>query len=128
MKEEDFIYTQRYMHQYGNAVVMAIRDRIRRDKLIDTGALLASINYDVKIDKGNFNIEFKIGDGKFRKGSGEPSEYGVYLDKGTIYIEPYYFFTAPIPGLTTAVYKQKMAEAMKKDYSIWIKKQLKQAK
>lgn len=125
LKAEDYVWTQKYMHQYGNAVVRAIRNRIRADKLIDTGALLASINYDIKVTAKNFQVIFKMGDGKFRYGSGLPSEYGVYQDQGTIYIDPHYFFTAPIPGLTKKVFKENMAKWMKKDLSIWMKKQLK---
>jgi len=35
------------MHRYGNQVVLAIKNRIRQDKLIDTGDLLNSINYHI---------------------------------------------------------------------------------
>lgn len=125
MKVDDFKYTLKYMHQYGNAVVMAIKKRIRQDKLIDTGDLLNSINYSIKTTGKNFEVIFKMGDGNFRYGSGLPSEYGVYQDQGTIYIDPHYFFTAPIPGLTTKIFKEKVSLAMKKDVSIWMKKQLK---
>lgn len=125
MKVADYVWTQKYMHQYGNAVVRAIKNRIRKDRLIDTGDLLNSINYDIKMTAKNFQVIFKMGDGKFRYGSGLPSEYGVYQDQGTIYIDPHYFFTAPIPGLTKKVFKEKIGLAMKKDVSIWIKKQLK---
>lgn len=113
------------MHQYGNAVVVAIKNRIRQDKLIDTGDLLDSINYDLKVNSKNFQVIFKMGDGKFRYGSGLPSEYGVYQDQGTIYIDPHYFFTAPIPGLTKKIFKEKISIAMKKDMNVWLKKQLK---
>lgn len=113
------------MHQYGNAVVVAIKKRIRQDKLIDTGALLDSINYDIKTRGNEFQVIFKMGDGIFKRGSGLPSEYGIYQDQGTIYIEPHYFFTAPIPGLTKKIFKEKMKVAMKKDVAIWLKKQLK---
>lgn len=125
MKAEDFKWTQKYMHQYGNAVVVAIKNRIRKDKLIDTGDLLNSINYDIKTNGKNFQVIFKMGDGKFRYGSGLPSEYGVYQDQGTIYIDPHYFFTAPIPGLTKKVFKEKITAAMKKDVSIFMKKEIK---
>jgi len=113
------------MHQYGNAVVVAIKDRIRKDDLIDTGDLLDSINYDIKMTPNNFQVIFKMGDGKFKYGSGLPSEYGVYQDQGTVYIEPHYFFTAPIPSLTKKIFKEKITLAMKKDVSIFIKKQIK---
>lgn len=115
------------MHQYGNAVVVAIRDRIRKDKLIDTGDLLNSINYDIKMTANNFQVIFKMGDGKFRYGSGLPSEYGVYQDQGTIYIDPHYFFTAPIPNLTKKIFKEKITLAMKKDVSIFMKKEIKKS-
>ena len=127
MKVDDYKNTIKYLHQYGNAVVVAIKKRIRQDKLIDTGDLLDSINYEVKASVKNFQVIFKMGDGNFRYGSGLPSEYGVYQDQGTIYIEPHYFFTAPIPGLTKKVFKEKVSLAMKKDVSIWMKKQLKKA-
>lgn len=125
MKVDDYKFTVKYLHQYGNAVVLAIKKRIRQDKLIDTGDLLNSINYQVKATAKNFQVVFKMGDGKFRYGSGLPSEYGVYQDQGTIYIDPHYFFTAPIPGLTKKVFKERVSLAMKKDVSIWMKKQLK---
>lgn len=125
MKVSDYVWTQKYMHQYGNAVVVAIKKRIRADKLIDTGDLLNSINYDIKMTATNFQVIFKMGDGKFKYGSRLPSEYGVYQDQGTIYIDPHYFFTAPIPKLTKKIFKEKIGLAMKKDVSIWIKKQLK---
>lgn len=125
MKVDDFKWTMKYLHQYGNAVVLAIKKRIRQDKLIDTGALLNSINYEVKATAKNFKVIFKMGDGNFRYGSGLPSEYGVYQDQGTIYIEPHYFFTAPIPGLTKKVFKEKVSLAMKKDINVWMRKQLK---
>jgi len=125
LKVSDYVWTQKYMHQYGNAVVVAIKNRIRKDKLIDTGDLLDSINYDIKMTANNFQVIFKMGDGKFRYGSGLPSEYGVYQDQGTVYIDPHYFFTAPIPGLTKKVFKEKITLAMKKDVSIFIKKQIK---
>lgn len=125
MKVDDYKFTIKYLHQYGNAVVLAIKKRIRQDKLIDTGDLLNSINYDVKASAKNFQVIFKMGDGKFRYGSGLPSEYGVYQDQGTVYIDPHYFFTAPIPGLTKKVFKEKVSLAMKKDVIIWTKKQLK---
>lgn len=125
MTVDDYKYTQKYMHQYGNAVVVAIKKRIREDKLIDTGDLLDSINYDIKATAKNFQVIFKMGDGKFRYGSGLPSEYGVYQDQGTVYIDPHYFFTAPIPGLTKKIFKEKITLAMKKDVSIYIKKQIK---
>lgn len=115
------------MHQYGNAVVVAIKNRIRQDDLIDTGDLLDSINYDIKMTANNFQVIFKMGDGKFRYGSGLPSEYGVYQDQGTIYIDPHYFFTAPIPGLTKKVFKEKISLAMKKDVAKFMKKELKKA-
>ena len=125
MTSNDFVYTQKYMHQYGNACVVAIKNRIRQDKLIDTGALLDSIAYHLKITGMSFDVIFTIGDGVFSKGSGLPSEYGMYQDQGTRYIRPHYFFTAPIPNLTVAIYKQKMKEAMLKDTNIYLKKQLK---
>ena len=125
MKVSDYVWTQKYMHQYGNAVVVAIKNRIRKDDLIDTGDLLDSINYDLKMTANNFEVIFKMGDGKFRYGSGLPSEYGVYQDQGTIYIEPHYFFTAPIPGLTKKVFAEKIKIAMKKDIAKFMKKQLK---
>ena len=127
MKVSDYVWTQKYMHQYGNAVVVAIKNRIRKDDLIDTGDLLDSINYDIKMTANNFQVIFKMGDGKFKYGSGLPSEYGVYQDQGTIYIDPHYFFTAPIPGLTKKVFKEKITLAMKKDVSIFMKKQIKEA-
>ena len=113
------------MHQYGNAVVVAIKKRIRQDNLIDTGDLLNSINYDLKMTANSFQVIFKMGDGNFRYGSGLPSEYGVYQDQGTIYIEPHYFFTAPIPGLTKKVFSAKLKLAMKKDIAKFMKQQLK---
>jgi len=125
MKVDDYKFTIKYLHQYGNAVVLAIKKRVRQDKLIDTGDLLNSINYSVKATTKNFQVIFKMGDGNFRYGSGLPSEYGVYQDQGTIYIDPHYFFTAPIPGLTKRVFKEKVSAAMKKDVSNWMKKQLK---
>lgn len=128
MKVDDYKFTIKYLHQYGNAVVLAIKKRIRQDKLIDTGDLLNSINYSVKATAKNFQVVFKMGDGNFRYGSGKPSEYGVYQDQGTIYIDPHYFFTAPIPGLTKKVFKEKVSAAMKKDVSNWMKKQLKKVK
>lgn len=115
------------MHQYGNAVVVAIKNRIRQDDLIDTGDLLDSINYDIKMTANNFQVIFKMGDGKFKYGSGKPSEYGVYQDQGTIYIDPHYFFTAPIPGLTKKVFKEKIGLAMKKDVATFMKKEIKKA-
>lgn len=128
MKVDDYKLTVKYLHQYGNAVVLAIKKRIRQDKLIDTGDLLNSINYEVKSTAKNFQVIFKMGDGNFRYGSGKPSEYGVYQDQGTIYIDPHYFFTAPIPGLTKKVFKETISLKIKKDVSIWMKKQLKQKK
>ncbi len=125
MKVDDYKFTLKYLHQYGNAVVLAIKKRIRQDKLIDTGDLLNSINYNIKATAKNFQVVFKMGDGNFRYGSGLPSEYGVYQDQGTIYIDPHYFFTAPIPGLTKKIFKEKVSAAMKKDVTIWMKKQLK---
>lgn len=121
----DYKYTEKYLHQYGNAVVLAIKNRIRQDKLVDTGDLLNSINYELKMTPTNFQVIFKMGDGNFRRGSGLPSEYGVYQDQGTIYIDPHYFFTAPIPGLTKAVFRQRLKEEMKKDVIIYTKKQIK---
>jgi hypothetical protein len=125
MKVSDYVWTQKYMHQYGNAVVVAIKKRIRQDNLIDTGDLLDSINYDLKMTANSFQVIFKMGDGNFRYGSGLPSEYGVYQDQGTIYIEPHYFFTAPIPGLTKKVFSAKLKLAMKKDIAKFMKQQLK---
>ena len=125
MKVADYVWTQKYMHQYGNAVVVAIKKRIRQDNLIDTGDLLDSINYDLKMTANSFQVIFKMGDGNFKYGSGLPSEYGVYQDQGTIYIEPHYFFTAPIPGLTKKVFSAKLKIAMKKDIAKFMKKQLK---
>jgi hypothetical protein len=125
MKVSDYVWTQKYMHQYGNAVVVAIKKRIRQDNLIDTGDLLNSINYDLKMTANSFQVIFKMGDGNFKYGSGLPSEYGVYQDQGTIYIEPHYFFTAPIPGLTKKVFSAKLKLAMKKDIAKFMKQQLK---
>jgi len=125
MKVSDYVWTQKYMHQYGNAVVVAIKKRIRQDNLIDTGDLLNSINYDLKMTANSFQVIFKMGDGNFKYGSGLPSEYGVYQDQGTIYIEPHYFFTAPIPGLTKKVFSAKLKLAMKKDIAKFMKNQLK---
>jgi hypothetical protein len=125
MKVSDYVWTQKYMHQYGNAVVVAIKKRIRQDNLIDTGDLLDSINYDLKMTANSFQVIFKMGDGNFKYGSGLPSEYGVYQDQGTIYIEPHYFFTAPIPGLTKKVFSAKLKLAMKKDIAKFMKQQLK---
>lgn len=125
MKEEDYKNTFKYMYSYGNKVVVAIKNRIRQDKLIDTGALLNSIDFEVQFKGGKFFIEFMIGDGNFQYGSGKPSEYGVYLDQGTIYIQPYYFFTAPIPGLTQADFKRDLGIAMQKDIDAYLTKQLK---
>ena len=125
MKVEDYKWTQKYMHQYGNACVVAIKNRIRKDKLIDTGDLLDSINYDIKLTKNNLKMIFNIGDGNFKYGSGLPSEYGFYQDQGTIYIDPHYFFTAPIPGLTKKIFNEKIKKAMQKDVALWTKRQIK---
>ena len=124
MKEKDFVWTVKYLHQYGNAVVLAIKKRIRQDKLIDTGALINSIDYNIITGDEIFGVEFVMGDGEFRKGSGLPSEYGVYQDQGTKYIDPHYFFTAPIPGLTKTIFNVKLGEAMSKDFNIWMKKDM----
>src|SRR5690554_5453285 len=126
MKKEDYKNTYRFLYSYGNKVVVAIKNRIRKDKLVDTGTLLNSIDYEVKDTNGQFQVIFKMVDGVFRKGSGEPSEYGVYLDQGTRYIDPYYFFTAPVPGLTQKDFRDGVAEAMRKDIEIYIAKQAKE--
>lgn len=128
MKDDDYKFTYRYLHNYGNKVVVVIKNRIRQDKLIDTGALLDSIDYDIIFKNNKFYIEFKIGDGDFQYGSGLPSEYGVYQDQGTIYIQPHYFFTAPIPGLTQKDFIRDLGIAMKKDIELFIAKQVKSIK
>lgn len=124
MKKEDYIFTYRYLNSYGNKVVVAIKNRIRQDKLIDTGALLNSIDYQINDKNNKFQVIFTIGDGNFRYGSGLPSEYGVYQDQGTIFIEPHYFFTAPIPGLTQADFLRDLTVAMKKDVENYVQKQI----
>lgn len=125
MTNSDFKLSIRYMHSYGNKVVVAIRNRIRKDKLIDTGALLNSINYELKITKKSFNVVFKIGDGIFKYGSGLPSEYGVYQDQGTVYIEPKYFFSAPVKGLTQTIFKKRLGQEMAKDIANFYRKEFK---
>jgi hypothetical protein len=125
MKKEDYIITYKFLHSWGLKVVEAIRSRIRKDKLIDTGALLNSIDYDIVDSNNSFNLIFKIGDGKFKRGSGLPSEYGVYLDKGTQFINPYYFFTAPIPTLTQKEFIMQLKAAMSKDIEKYLIKKLK---
>lgn len=121
----EYTYTLKYMHSYGNKVVVAIKNRIRRDKLIDTGDLLDSIDYDVIQKGGSFQVQFRIGDGEFVHGSGLPSEYGVYQDQGTVYIDPHYFFTAPVPGLTAADFARDLKAAMTKDMEVAIRKSVK---
>jgi hypothetical protein len=125
MTNADFKLTLKYMHSYGNKVVVAIRNRIRKDKLIDTGALLNSINYEIKVTKNDFQVVFKIGDGIFKYGSGLPSEYGVYQDQGTVYIQPHYFFSAPVQGLTQTIFKKRMAQEMAKDIANFYRKEFK---
>ena len=121
----EYKYTLQYMHRYGNRVVVAIKDRIRRDGLVDTGDLLDSIDYDVLQKGSTFQVQFRIGDGVFKYGSGLPSEYGVYQDQGTVFIDPHYFFTAPVPGLTAADFSRDLKAAMTKDMEIAIRKSLK---
>jgi len=116
---------RRYLYSYANKVVVAIKNRIRKDDLIDTGALLNSIDYVIKNNKKSWVVEFKIGDGIFVYGSGKPSEYGVYHDLGTIYLPARYFFSAPIPGLTKTIFKKEIAERAKKDISNFYKKEMK---
>lgn len=128
MTVKDYKITYKYLHQYGKAVVKEIKARIKRDKLIDTGALYRSINY-VIIDKNNtLQILFRIGDGEFKYGSGLPSEYGVYQDQGTIYIDPHYFFSAPIPGLSQRTFISGLNKAMKEDVENYIAKEYKAMK
>jgi len=124
---DDYKYTIKYMHQYGNAVVYAIKQRIRQDRLIKTGALLNSIEYELDLKNNSFGITFTMGSGVFNAFERplDPATYGIYLDQGTIYITPHYFFTAPIPGLTKTIYKQRIKESIKKDILQWAKKQLK---
>ena len=128
MLQNEYKNTYKYLHRYGNKVVVAIKNRIRKDKLIDTGELLDSINYQINDSNGSFQVVFNIGDGDFTPGSGLPSEYGVYLDKGTRYIDPYYFFTAPIPGLTQKDFIADITIAMQKDIVIFLQKQIKTVK
>lgn len=125
MVKEDYIYTYRFLHSWGLKVVEAIRKRIKTDGLVDTGALLNSIDYKIEDKNGSFNLIFLIGDGVFKKGSGLPSEYGVYLDKGTEYINPYYFFTAPIPSLSQREFITQLKLAMSKDIEKFIIKKIK---
>lgn len=126
MQNSDYKYTMRFLHSYGNAVVVQIKNRIRKDNLIDTGALLNSINYEVIVTNNTFEVEFKIGDGNFTPGSKKPSEYGVYLDLGTVNIKPYYFFSAPVPNYTAKMFKEKIAETVAKDTANFLRKQLKE--
>lgn len=115
MDRDNWKYTYEFLFRYANRVRVAIRDRIRRDGLIDTGALLESIDYDIEDGEDGFNVTFRIGDGNFVYGSGLPSEYGVYQDQGTRFIAPHYFFSAPIPGLTVDVFTRGLREAMQRD-------------
>lgn len=125
MTNEDFKETYKYMHRYGNQVKVAIKNRIRRDKLIDTGDLLNSIDYHIKVKNNEFVVEFTIGDGIFKYGSGLPSEYGVYQDQGTAYIKPTYFFTAPVKNLTATIFKKEIAKYMAKDIANFYREELK---
>ncbi len=47
MKSADYIQTYKFLNSYGKAVVREIKARIKRDKLIDTGDLYRSINYEI---------------------------------------------------------------------------------
>lgn len=125
MKKEDLGNTYRYLHKYGKQVVEAIRKRIRQDKLIDTGDLLKSIDYYINDKGGKLQVIFTIGDGNFKYGSGLPSEYGAYQDQGTIYIDPHYFFTAPVPGLTSKDFARELAKAMQRDIDAYVRNELK---
>ncbi len=125
MKSADYIQTYKFLNSYGKAVVREIKARIKRDKLIDTGDLYRSINYEI-IDKNkSFQVLFKMGDGEFEYGSGLPSEYGVYQDQGTVYIKPHYFFTAPIPGLSAKDFIKNLNQAMNEDIKVYLKKEAK---
>jgi hypothetical protein len=125
MTNADFKFTLKYMHSYGNKVRLAIKNRIRKDKLIDTGALLNSIDYHIKVTKNEFQVLFTIGDGIFKYGSGLPSEYGVYQDQGTVYIQPHYFFSAPVQGLTKTIFKERVAKEAAKDIANFYRKEFK---
>ena len=125
MKTSDYRHTYRFMNSYGQQMVKAIKSRIKADGLIKTGALYNSINYEIKDTGKTFEVIFKMGDGNYVHGSGLPSEYGFYLDQGTIYIRPYYFFTAPVPGLTQRDFANGLRDAMALDISVWASKQLK---
>lgn len=122
MSRRDYIYTNNFLDSYARAVVKGIKERTP----IDTGELQAAINYKITYYRDNFNIYFAIGNGKFVKDSGLPSEYGTYLDSGDQY---HYkgtrkktkgWFSDSIPGLGQRYFLTNLAINVNKDRQIWM--------
>lgn len=130
MTRSDYVYTNIFLERYARAVVKAIKDRTPKD----TGELQASINYKITYYRDTFNIYFAIGNGRFQKGSGLPSEYGTYLDAGGEKITYHYkgsrkrtkgWFSDPIPGLGERYFTTNLLVNMQRDQQLFLTKLVK---
>ena len=120
-------HTLAFMHRWGNKVVVAIKNRIRRDDLIDTGALLNSISYNIEGTGPDFELTWQMGDGEFNYSDpATVADYGVFQDQGTIFIKAHYFFSAPIPGLTQKDYIRDLKVAAAQDEKDFVYAQVKE--
>jgi hypothetical protein len=133
MKDSDYKFTLKYLHVYGRKVVNAIKQRINGslgyERLIDTRAMLKSVDYKVAFTKKTIFVDIFIGEGPFNYSDRPPGPetYSVFLDKGTKYIFPHGFFSDPIPGLTTKDFQKQVKIEVAKDLAVWARKELKEA-
>lgn len=131
MTRRDYPFTLRFLEVYAKKIV----ERIKNRTPVDTGALQDSINYKITYYNDDFNIHFAVGDGKLNKGSGQPSEYGTYLDAGGNKIKYHYrgtstrtkgWFSKEISGLGEKYFVYNLDIVMAKDRQIWIDKYMKE--
>lgn len=75
----------KYLENFGKNVITGAQKNLVKGRHIRTGNLYRSLNYKMVISENSFWFNFTM----------EPAIYGVFLDQGTRYIKPTYFFQKP---------------------------------
>ena len=127
--QTDWPNTYKYMLKFGYKVVGAIRSKIRKYDLIQTGDLLAGIDFEILQKGKSFGLVFTIDEvefGKFQKSNpAKPEEYGVYVNytkKGK------HYFTATVDELTRREFEENIDVPLQKDIELQLQKELKKIK
>jgi hypothetical protein len=73
-----------YVNEFSDLIKSEIENRIIQEEAIDTGLMLATVDYDLSGAANSYNLTFHIQD------------YGKFVDEGTIYITPREFYKKTI--------------------------------